>query len=113
MCSPIFSKHLSPTLPILFQWLQFLCSAVFIELEATQQQPSSIKPNAIFDALGTLPTDSYKPLQFTTISEVVFSLAQLWEVGADEVRMRWAANFFAVGLGDKGKEVRREDSFTD
>ena len=36
---------------------------------------------------------------------IVFSLAQLWEVGADEVRVQWVANLFAVGQGDKAKEV--------
>ena len=86
--------------------LQFLSSAVSTELEEMPQYRSlPIRPNAIFESLSCLPTDSYVSLHLTSTSEVVFSLAQLWEVGADKVKVQWVSNLFAAGHGDRAKEV--------
>ena len=65
----------------------------------------SIKPNGIFDAFSSLATDCYETLHLSTIGNAVFTLAHLWEVGADEVRVHWIAAMLATGNADKGKEV--------
>ena len=87
-----------------------MCNAVSTELEE-RSQSSPIRPNAIFECLSAVPTDSYTPLQLTSTSRVVFSLAELWEVGADKVRVQWVANLFAAGQGDKAKEVSLQEQF--
>jgi len=56
-------------------------------------------------ALKQHTSDAVPNVEVSEVGNLIFLLAELWELNSDSIKRHWVLNLFASGHGDHGREV--------
>ena len=85
---------------IAFQF-QFLCEAMNLYLGSSG--PNIVTVNSV--ALKQHTSGAVPSVEVSELGDLIFLLAELWELNSDNIKRHWVLNLFASGHGDRGREV--------
>lgn len=64
-------------------------------------------------ALKQRTSDAVPNVEVSEVGDLIFLLAELWELKSDSIKRHWVLNLFASGHGDHGREVYTTHTHTD